>query len=121
MQLPNVLKLQSSFSLARSSHHKVAISGYSTITAAPCNWHNRQSSTQCYSIRQDSARAPYGIIQHSSELQQQPEDDSLPAILLAGAAAAAGRLPDVLMATFPSHFPTMTSARKGNSKQQQIL
>jgi hypothetical protein len=54
------------------------------------------------------------------EVEQQLQEDTSK-VLLAGPAAAAGRLPDVLMVTFPARFATMTSARKGEQQQHYAV
>lgn len=87
-----------------------------TITTPPRSWHSERcsaaSSTQCCSALHKVTEAPHNTTNHSTiGGHQLLEDDS--EVLLAGPAAAAGRLPDVLVATFPARFSTMTSARKG--------
>lgn len=48
-----------------------------------------------------------------SDTDSSTASSSAPKVLLTGYAAESGALPDVLAATFPERFPTLSAARKG--------
>lgn len=84
------------------------------LASDPEHKHSQTDTTsQEHSARSGDKRSTGGDRRKSSSGSRPAAAASPTAVALSGAAAAAGKLPEVLSATFPETFPTLSAARRG--------